>query len=174
MQPLYSSPVNLSHGLVSVRGSLGGGSLLLEPFNSNRFWSKEICNGRLSLWAAGAGRFTEEQPMPILCNPPKHSLPPQLGETIKTAYNKIHFGSTQISSGARWEMQLQLYDPPLLYLDGKCNSKTGLFSSTFLFERSFGCHLALLVFWPLSWENGSETVQKMQFSKIGLKPTQKL
>ena len=30
---------------------VGRGSLLLKPFNSNRFWSKEICNGRLSLWA---------------------------------------------------------------------------------------------------------------------------
>ena len=41
-------------------------------------------------------------------------------------------------------------DPALVYFDGKFNSKAGLFSSTFWFEHSFGCHLALLAFRPYS------------------------
>ena len=67
----------------------------------------------------------------------------------------------------------QNIDPALVYLSGKVYSKAGLFSSTFLFEHSFGCHLAILVFRPYSSENGSKMALKTQFSKIGLKPTQK-
>ena len=78
---------------------------------------------------------------------------------------------------ARWDMPQNLKNkkiyPPLLYLDRKFNSKTNLFSSTFWFEHFFGCHFAILVFWPCCWENGSKTVQKMRLSKICLKLTQK-
>ena len=56
-----------------------------------------------------------------------------------------------------------------MYFDGKFNFKAGLFSSTFWFEHSFGCHLALLVFRPYSSKNGSKTPLKTRFSKIGLK-----
>ena len=49
--------------------------------------------------------------------------------------------------------------PAQLVLDRKFNFKAGLFSSIFLFERIFGCKTALLVFWPLRWENGPESAQ---------------
>ena len=69
-------------------------------------------------------------------------------------------------------IKIKIY-PTLVYFNGKFNSKAGLFSSTFLFEHSFGCHLSLLVFRPYSSKNSSKTSLKTRFSKIGLKPTQK-
>ena len=59
------------------------------------------------------------------------------------------------SARARWDIQLQ-----------NLNFKAGLFSSTFLFERSFCCPLALLVFCCVAGKT-------VRFVKIGSKPTQK-
>ena len=68
---------------------------------------------------------------------------------------------------ARWDMppnhKNQNWDPALVYFDGKFNSKAGLFSSTFWFEHSFGCHLVLLVFCPYSSKNASKTALKARF-----------
>ena len=63
--------------------------------------------------------------------------------------------------------------PAHLDLDRKFNSKAGLFSSTFWFERSFCCPWALLVFRPYCSKNASKTTKNMRFLKIGLNSTQK-
>ena len=75
-------------------------------------------------------------------------------------------------SRARWIIQFQLYDSALLYVDGKFNSKAGLFFSTFWFERSFCCPWAFLVFRPLGEEKGLKNGKNMQILKIGSKSTQ--
>ena len=60
-----------------------------------------------------------------------------------------------------------------MYSYVKLNFKASLFSCIFWFEAIFRCKTALLVFWPYSWENGTKRAQKMEFSKIGSKSTQK-
>ena len=50
-------------------------------------------------------------------------------------------------------------------------SRAGLFSSTFLFEHSFGCHLTLLDFRLCSRKNIPIGAQNALNSKIGSKPT---
>ena len=62
---------------------------------------------------------------------------------------------------------------PLLYLERNFYSKAGLFFFNFLFEHSFGCHLALLVFRPYSSKIGSKTIKNVRFLKYGWKATQK-
>ena len=45
------------------------------------------------------------------------------------------------------------------------------FSSTFWFELSFGCHLALKFFWPCCWENNQKKFKNSQISKFAYNPS---
>ena len=74
---------------------------------------------------------------------------------------------------ARWNKKMSENVSYRVYSNVKFNFKPGLFSWIFWFEVIFLGNRALLVFWPCCWENGSKMVKKMQFSKIGFKPTQK-
>ena len=60
-----------------------------------------------------------------------------------------------------------------MYSYVKLNFKASLFSCIFWFEAIYLDSWAFLVFWPYSWENGTKRVQKIEFSKIGSKSTQK-
>ena len=67
---------------------------------------------------------------------------------------------------ARWISKLLKIKTGHMYSYVKLNFKASLFSCIFWFEAIFCCKTALLVFWPYSWENGTERAQKMEFSKI--------
>ena len=82
-----------------------------------------------------------------------------------------------VDNRARWnwfkKIKLLKIKTGHMYSYVKLNFKASLFSSIFWFEAIFCCKTALLVFWPYSWENGTKRAQKMEFSKIGSKSTQK-
>ena len=76
--------------------------------------------------------------------------------------------------GEIFDFKIKTQSKPVhLYLQRKFNFEAGLFSLTFLFERSFCCPWALLVFRPYCSKNASKTTKNMRFLKIGLNPTQK-
>ena len=90
------------------------------------------------------------------------SMKPEGPQTSVTQFSEKRLGGR-----ARWEFLLCSDDLPYMFFKVKYNSKASLFSSTFWFERIFGCKTALLVCWPSSWKNDPKEAQNYPNFKIG-------